>query len=207
MAITNYGTLKTEIADFLDRSDLTAVVPTFITFAHDKLNRDLRTRQMVQRATASVDSEYSALPANFLQIRDIRLNTNPVTALESITSEQQNQERQRFGNTTRQPKYYTIVGETFQVFPTPDATYECELAYYEKIPVMAADGDTNWLLTKCPEVYLYGALVHSSPYLKDDERTVIWQTLYRSIFDSLEREDDKSRFSGTTPRLRHRSFG
>jgi len=207
VAITNYGTLKTEIADFLDRSDLTSVIPTFITFAHDKLNRELRTRQMVQRATASVDSEYSALPGNFLQMRDIRLNTNPVQTLESISSEQQNQERQRFGNTTGRPKYFTVVGETFQVFPSPDATYECELAYYENIPVMSSDSDYNWLLTKCPEVYLYGSLVHSSPYLKDDERTVIWQTFYRDIFESLQREDTKGRFSGTTLRMRHRSFG
>ena len=91
MAITNYGTLKTEIADTLNRSDLTSVVPSFITYASNKLNRDLRTRQMVQRATASIDSEYSALPGDFLQLRDIRLNTNPVQHLEQISTEQQNQ--------------------------------------------------------------------------------------------------------------------
>jgi hypothetical protein len=207
MAITNYGTLKTEIADFLNRTDLTAVIPTFITLAHNKLNRDLRTRQMVQRATASIDTEYSAFPANFLQVRDIRLNTDPTTSLEYISSEQQNQERQRHTNTTGQPRYFTIIGETFQVFPTPDTSYTCEIGFYEKITAMSSDSDANWLLTSCPEIYLYGALVHSSPYLKDDERTVIWQTLYRDIFESLEREDTKSRFSGTTLRMRHRSFG
>ena len=207
MAITNYGTLKTEIADTLNRSDLTSVVPSFITYASNKLNRDLRTRQMVQRATASIDSEYSALPGAFLQLRDIRLNTNPVQHLEQISTEQQNQERHRFGNTSGQPKYYSIIGETFQVFPTPDTTYTGEIAYYEKIPVLSSDSDTNWLLTKAPEIYLYGSLVHAAPYLKDDERIVVWQTLYRDIFNSLETEDEKARFSGTTPRMRHRSFG
>ena len=77
MAITNYGELKTNVADWLNRSDLTSVIPTFIDGVHSKLNRDLRVRQMVQRATASVDAEYSALPADFLEIRDIRLNTDP----------------------------------------------------------------------------------------------------------------------------------
>ena len=207
MAITNYGTLKTEIADTLNRSDLTSVIPSFIDYAHNKLNRDLRTRQMVQRATASIDSEYSAFPNNFLQIRDIRLNTNPVTHLEQITTEQQNQERQSHGNTAGQPKFYSVVGETFQVFPTPDTAYTGEIAYYEEIPALSSDSDTNWLLTKAPEIYLYGSLVHAAPYLKDDERIVVWQTLYRDVFNSLETEDEKSRFSGTTPRLRHRSFG
>lgn len=205
--ITNYGTLEAEIADFLLRDDLTAVIPTFISFAHEKLNRDLRTRQMVQRATASLTTEYTALPANFLQMRDIRLNANPVRSLEQISSEAQNQERERWGNTAGEPRYYTIIGETIQVFPSPNATYTIEMAYYEKIPALVNAADTNWLLTKAPEIYLYGSLVHSAPYLKDDERIVIWQTLFRDIFNSLTTEDEKSRFGGTTPRMRHRSFG
>tara|TARA_R110002167_G_scaffold28036_1_gene94842 strand:+ start:4164 stop:4784 length:621 start_codon:yes stop_codon:yes gene_type:complete len=205
--ITNYGTLEAEIADFLLRDDLTAVIPTFISFAHEKLNRDLRTRQMVQRATASLTTEYTALPGNFLQMRDIRLNANPVRSLEQISSEAQNQERERWGNTAGEPRYYTIIGETIQVFPSPNATYTIEMAYYEKIPALVNAADTNWLLTKAPEIYLYGSLVHSAPYLKDDERIVIWQTLFRDIFNSLTTEDEKSRFGGTTPRMRHRSFG
>jgi hypothetical protein len=205
--ITDYGTLKTEIADFLLRDDLTAVIPTFVSFAHEKLNRDMRTRQMVQRATASLTTEYTALPGDFLQMRDIRLNSNPVRSLEYISSEGQNQEREFYGNTSGEPRYYTIIGETIQVFPSPDTTYTIEMAYYEKIPALVNPTDTNWLLTKAPDIYLYGSLVHSAPYLKDDERIVIFQTLFRDIFNSLKTEDEKSRFGGTTPRMRHRSFG
>ena len=206
MAITNYGTLKAAIADFLNRDDLTAVIPTFIDFAQDKINRDLRTRQMVARATANIDSQYNAFPPNFLQVRDIRLNTNPVQALEYVSSEQQNQERSR-NATSGRPRLFSVIGESFEVFPTPDTSYECEIAYYEKIPDMTADSDTNWLLTKSPELFVYGSLVHSAPYLKDEDKIVIWQTLYRDVFNSLTLEDEKSRFSGTTPRMRTRSFG
>ena len=206
MAITNYGTLKAAIADFLNRDDLTAVIPTFIDFAQDKINRDLRTRQMVARATANIDSQYNAFPPNFLQVRDIRLNTDPVQALEYVSSEQQNQERSR-NATSGRPRLFSVIGESFEVFPTPDTSYECEIAYYEKIPDMTADSDTNWLLTKSPELFVYGSLVHSAPYLKDEDKIVIWQTLYRDVFNSLTLEDEKSRFSGTTPRMRTRSFG
>ena len=206
MAITNYVTLKAAIADFLNRDDLTAVIPTFIDFAQDKINRDLRTRQMIARATANIDSQYNAFPPNFLQVRDIRLNTNPVQALEYVSSEQQNQERSR-NATSGRPRLFSVIGESFEVFPTPDTSYECEIAYYEKIPDMTADSDTNWLLTKSPELFVYGSLVHSAPYLKDEDKIVIWQTLYRDVFNSLTLEDEKSRFSGTTPRMRTRSFG
>tara|TARA_B110000196_G_C21149650_1_gene668763 strand:- start:2395 stop:3018 length:624 start_codon:yes stop_codon:yes gene_type:complete len=207
VAITNYGTLKTEIAEFLNRTDLTAIIPTFITFAHNKLNRDLRTREMVARATANITSEYNAFPPNFLQIRDIRLNTTPPVALQQVSTEEQNQNRERRGDTAGRPRLYSVIGESFQVFPTPSSAVECEIAYYQKIEAMTADADYNWLLTKSPEIYLYGSLVHTAPYLKDDERIVLWQTLYRDIFNSLTLEDTKSRFGGTTPRMRARSFG
>lgn len=208
MAITNYGTLKTELASFLNRTDLAAISPSFITSAHNKLNRDLRVRDMVTRATATLDSEYSAFPADFLEIRDIRINTDPVQTLEFITPDQQNVERNRWGNTAGQPKYFTVMGSTWQVFPTPDSTtYTAEMAYYQKIPVMTLDADTNWLLTKCPDVYLYGSLVHAEPYLNNDERVVIWQTLFRDAFQSLEKEDERTKYGGSTPRMRNRSFG
>jgi len=208
MAITNYGTLKTEIADFLDRTDLTSIIPSFITSAHNKLNRDLRVREMISRATATLDTEYSAFPADFLQVRDIRINTDPVQTLSMITPEQQNQERQTHGNSSGRPKYFTIMGSTWQVFPTPDTnTYTAEMAYYAKIPVLSSDSDTNWLLTKAPEVYLYGALVHAEPYLKNDEKVLIWQTFYKDAYQSLEREDEKVKYSGSTPRVKIRSFG
>ena len=87
---SNFGELKTEIADTLNRTDLTSVLPTFIKSGHAKVNRELRTRQMIQRATASIDSEYTQLPSDFLQVRDIRLNTDPIKNLELITAEQQN---------------------------------------------------------------------------------------------------------------------
>ena len=100
------------------------------------------------------------------------------------------------------------MGSTWQVFPTPDSnTYTAELAYYQKITAMTADADTNWLLTKCPEIYLYGSLVHAEPYLKNEEAIVVWQTFYTDIFRSLEKEDERVKYSGSTPRIRHRSFG
>ena len=42
MAITNYTTLQSTIADYLARTDLTAQIPTFIQLCENRLRRDLR---------------------------------------------------------------------------------------------------------------------------------------------------------------------
>ena len=42
MALSNYTELKASIADFLNRDDLTSVIPDFITLAESQINRDIR---------------------------------------------------------------------------------------------------------------------------------------------------------------------
>ena len=66
MALTTYDELKSSIADFLDRDDLTTVIPDFITLAETKMNREIRHWRMEKRATAVLDTQYSALPNDFL---------------------------------------------------------------------------------------------------------------------------------------------
>ena len=63
---TNYSELTAEIGDWLNRSDLTSVIPTFISFAEVGLERVLRVRQMIARANATVDTQYGTVPADFL---------------------------------------------------------------------------------------------------------------------------------------------
>ena len=44
MAFTTYTELKSVVADYLARTDLTAQIPDFITLAEVRLKRDLRIR-------------------------------------------------------------------------------------------------------------------------------------------------------------------
>ena len=44
-----YDELKTQIADFLNRSDLTSKLDSFIDITEGELNRRLRTKDMVIR--------------------------------------------------------------------------------------------------------------------------------------------------------------
>jgi len=62
MALANYTELKATIADFLDRTDLTTVIPAFIELAEAQMNRDIRHWRMEERATSNINTEYSNLP-------------------------------------------------------------------------------------------------------------------------------------------------
>jgi len=208
MSVTNYGELKSTIADFLNRSDLTSVIPTFIDFAEAEFNRNLRVRQMVVRAEAPIDSRFSAVPADFVEAKDLVIvGTNPVQPLEFITQQEMAQDRNATYTTAAKPQYFTVVGSQFEFMPTPDAEYSLEMSYFGKIDALTADSDTNWLLTDYPDLYLYTSLMHSAPYLKDDERTSVWAQLATKAREELLARDASSSFNGSTPKIKVRSFG
>jgi len=56
---------------------------------------------------------------------------------------------------------------------------------------------TNWLLTKAPDVYLYGALTHAAPFLMDDQRIPVFAQIYLTRTQALIDESQKSLHSGS----------
>ncbi|MEK9654394.1 MAG: hypothetical protein VW202_01710, partial [Halieaceae bacterium] len=84
MSISTYSELKTSIANFLARDDLTAQIPNFIQLAEARIGRELETREQEKRATAALEvgDEYIALPTDLREVREVKLNTNPITVLE-----------------------------------------------------------------------------------------------------------------------------
>ena len=81
-----------------------------------------------------------------------------------------------------------------------------ELLYYQKIPALSASNTTNWLLTAHPDVYLYGALMQSAPYLDDDQRMQVWSTLYGNAVQAVNQESEKARYSGAGMRMRINTY-
>ena len=144
MAITTYSELKTAVADWLNRSDLTSVIPNFISLAEAQMNRQIRHRKMVTRADATLDTPYFAVPSDWLENIRFQLNTNPITPLKFITAEQLAEDSQIY-IPSGQPMFYTMVGQQFQVLPNPDSSYTGELVYYAKIPSLSDAAPTNWL--------------------------------------------------------------
>lgn len=197
-----YSELKSAVADFLNRQDLTSVIPTFVKFCEADINRKLRHRKMLERATATLEAQYTALPDDFLEAKNVQLNSALPVQLRYVTLDHADLLRSGIYSTSGEPKYYTIVGETIEVVPEPSTEYTIELAYYKKFTALSEDEDTNWLLTAHPDVYVYGTLVHSAPYLKDDERIPVWVGLYEKALGDLKVESDTAEYSGSVLQVR-----
>lgn len=206
MAITTYAELKTAIADFLNRDDLTSVSADFITLAEADMNRRVRHWRMEKRSTAQIDTQYSALPADFLEALRFYITSGDTSPLELISQFEMVDQRYRTSDATGKPQYYAVTAGEFEVYPTPDSTYTAELYYYARTTALSDSNTTNWLLTYFPDAYLYGSLVHSAPYLKDDPRIQVWAALYQSAIDGINAESESSKFGGSGRRMKIRSY-
>ena len=71
-----YDELKTNIANFLNRSDLTDQLDFFIDATESEFNRRLRNKDMVKRATATADGQYMSLPTDWLEAINIEITSN-----------------------------------------------------------------------------------------------------------------------------------
>jgi hypothetical protein len=205
MAITTYSELKTSIADFLNRDDLTSVIPDFITLAEAQMERELRHYSMEKRSTAEVDTRYSELPSDFLEPIRMHLEEQS-TRLELISLDDMLELRQDSNNTSGRPTSYAITGGAIEVYPTPDATYNLELLYYASIAKLSDSNTSNWILASHPDAYLYGALLQSAPYLKDDARMQVWSMLYAGAVQSINTQSNRAKHGGSGLRLKIRSY-
>jgi hypothetical protein len=196
MSISTYSQLKSTLGDWLNREDLVAVVPSFIALAEAQIERALRVRQMIGRSTATIDTQYSAVPSDFLETKTFKITSSaPIQPLQFATMEQMD-EFDATNSAAQRPTLFTIVGNQIRVHPAPDTSYTAELVYYAKLPKLSDSNPTNWLLTSSPDVYLYGALLQSAPYLKDDERMAVWTTLYAAGLESIKTADQNATSSG-----------
>ena len=87
-------------------------------------------------------------------------------------------------STSAEPRYFTVFGDELEFAPTPDAAYTIEMVYRRNIPPLAENAD-NWLLTLAPDLYLYGALLESAPYIKEDGRIQTWGLGFASALNDL----------------------
>ena len=202
MAITTYSELQSAIADWLLRTDLTSVIPSFIALAEAKFNRRIRDYRMVSRATLTIDAEYEDVPTDWLENIRFQLETSPITTLEYVTPDQAAEEKKLAGSGNARPQFFSMIGNQFQIIPSPDTSYSGTLTYYAKIPALSDSNTTNWLLTNSPDVYLYGALLEAAPYLDDDSKLQVWGSLLEQSLNALQIESDRAKVGSSSIRMR-----
>lgn len=201
MSITTYAELQTAVQNWLDRTEISSYVPDFITLAEAAFQRNLRTRQMVASSSSVTSSGSRTMPTDFLQMISVKRAGSPVTTLDPLDSEDF---QGRYGTRdTGNPAHYTISGENLLIGPVDDTT-AIVVEYYQKIPVLSVSNTTNWLLTKYPDLYLFGSLCEAEMFGKQPMGP-IWKQRRDEVLNSVQLAENFN-YRGPSPQVRRKGF-
>ena len=202
MALNTYAALKTAIANWLNRSDLSdEIADDFIKLTEADFNAKLRIRAMEQIDSITIDSETETVPTGFIAVRSFYiLSSSTKYPLEYITPA--NMFETRGGSRTGKPRAYTIESddetETFRFGPSPDTSYTGYLSYYKAISPLSVSNTSNWMLANHPAVYLYGSLYHAANFLGgiDQGQLSQWLQMYATALERCEQNDKQDSYGG-----------
>jgi hypothetical protein len=188
MSISTYSELQTAVASWANRSDLTALIPDFITLAEERMNRALRVKEMeTALSETAISSNVVAGPANTVGVKTLWIvgyEDAPLLArtYEFLLSQ----------GTEGVPTGWAWQGDNFHF----DGSGSVEGVLYRNIPALSTDNTTNWLLTKHPSLYLAGALVEAFEYIEDERRRNRWNERFLATVESIQGSDMRDRLSG-----------
>lgn len=193
--ITTWATLKTEVANQLNRTDLTSDVPFFIQLAEFRIYRELRVRQMETSLNSTISSGQIAVPAGYKELKFAYIDGTPVQKLE-----RKDAEWLYYNYPTRaasgKPLFIARDGGNFSFGPYPDSAYTVKGIFYKQLDLLSDSNTSNWLITDAPDLIYFAALCEAKPWLGDDERIAIWERKYEVVKQRVQLADNAEEFSG-----------
>lgn len=179
MALNSYSGLVTALETWLNRTDLSALIPDYITLFEARMNRLIRVPQMEAQSTSTATSATVALPEDLLSLREVRVDGKSLEAMNPQFLREIY--RDHTGGT---PYGYAVVGTSLLVLPAPTSA-TVAITYHQKIPGLTASNTSNWLLASHPDIYLYGVLCEAKAHIMDEEQSAKWKNAWDEAMGEL----------------------
>ena len=202
-----YDEIKTKVAEYLNRTDLTSQMDMFIDLTESDINKVIKHQDLIKRANAVAETQYTQLPSDWSRVINVELNTSDHTTLLQQSTESLDLKRTSIDNVSGRPEYFAITDNAIELCPTPDTNYELQLTYYANIPELSSTNTTNVVSDKFPDVYIYGCCKHASVFLMEDERIGMFQTLFDKALEEVRLQQERASFGVGSFIPRRKKYG
>lgn len=201
MAIATYSDLKTAIYAWVDASsgDFSGTtIDDLILLAHQRINREVRCREMEASISATISGGVVPLPAGFIDLKYAYLsNDQPHQYLTKRTADfihRRYPHRQAAG----EPRYVAREFSELIFGPYPDAgeTYIMSGAYWKR-QTLTATATFNEVFRAHPDLYLAASIAEAIPFLGQDSRLAVWEPKYQQIKNDLMMEVNNEGYEGS----------
>ena len=188
------NSLVADIESYLERTDTATIdkIPTFIMLAEQIIASQIKFlgNLTVNTSTMTQGNPVIVKPARWH--KTVSMNVTVDGKRQPIFLRKYEYLREYWPEATQEevPKFYCDYDYThWLIAPTPDAAYGFEVLYYERVQPLDSSNQTNWFTEYAPQAILYGSLLQAMPFLKNDDRIQMWQSIYQQAMDILTAED------------------
>ena len=193
MSLTTYDELKASVADWLNREDLSSVIPDFIELAENRIFHELRSpyNEKTIDLNLSIDG-YAILPSDYLEAKDVFWNYNPLSRI-SLT-----QLHSYVPVSGQSPEHFAREAHRLILFPIPTVldTDKIRMIYYYDPGRLTSTATSNVVFTGAPELYLYATLAEASTYMGSDSSR--WEQGYQNAAGRIMQHAKTAEYSGST---------
>lgn len=180
-----YEALQASIARWLNRTDLTDVIPDFVLMAEAEFSRDPRIRSAAQttRLTGMTADGTVPLPEDMLELKCFKIEDEEYEFLPPETF---------YGICGG--RYYTRDGATLVAKDEPQGDWE--LSYLARLPALQFPSDTNWLLQNHYDVYLWKCCEQGSVWLRDVDGAQGYRAKYDAAVSQMLDANNRHEWAG-----------
>ena len=197
----NFKDIKDAAKAYVDRYDeeLANVIPAFTRIVEGKINNALKTGEQSVRGQIWLerDQEYYGLPGDWGGFRDVEIIQDGKKVGRTLTylaPEEMNKLNRRDASVKRH-NYYTVIANQIQVAPPTDNEV-LEVVYYQRLPALINDDDSNWLAEKNPDAYVFGLCAEMAAFAKDDVSFQVYDMRFKETLGQITQDDQVTRWSG-----------
>jgi hypothetical protein len=188
-----YDSLNSTVLQYLERQDQAVVnaIPTFITLCEFEIAQEIKTLGQLSVVTSNMSASNPVIQKPARWRKTVSMTILGATEATPVLLRKFEYLKTYWPNVTLTglPEFYSDIDYDHWYFaPTPDQAYSFEVLYYERIPPLSSENQTNWLTQNAPNAMLYGTLLQAMPFLKNDARA-IFQQKYSEAINALKTED------------------
>jgi hypothetical protein len=182
--VMTYDNLVADVAQYLERTDTAtlAKIPTFIGLTEQKIAARLKILGILTVQTSVVNQNVNIIDKPARWHKTVSMNVTVAGRRTPMLLRTTEYLREYWPDPAQQdvPKFYADYDYThWLIAPTPDAAYNFEVLYYERIQPLDSSNQTNWFTIYAPQAMIYGSLAEASMFLKNYEQA----GMYRADFD------------------------
>ena len=180
-----YSELQTEVANYLNRTDVAAKVPTWIAIAEASLFRELHIKELQVSVTGTTTAGYADLPADFGSVSRVSVTYgNSARTLDYASL------AEAPVSTTSTPSQYSLENNKLRLWGASDGT-AYTLYYIPKIEALSVSNTTNWLLENALDLYLYASALEGAKYLRNAQEEQKLSALIPGLLDGVKRFSER----------------